>query len=295
MKIGLVDVDSHNFPNLPLMKISAYHKSQGHTVEWHIPLDTYDIVYMSKVFTITFTDDYPFVVKAEHVVKGGTGYDIVNALPKEIESMCPDYSLYPQYSEAYGFLTRGCPRNCPFCIVSKKEGRKSVQVADIDQFYRRQKTIKLLDPNLLACKDREQLLQQLIDSKAWIDFTQGLDIRMADKDIVQLLNKVKVKMLHFAWDNPKEDLTDMFIKFDTHSKIKDERKRRVYVLTNFNSTHDEDLYRIYTLQRLGYDPYVMIYDKYAAPQQTRHLARWCNNKWVYRSCPKFDDYDSKLA
>lgn len=295
MKIGLVDVDSHNFPNIPLMKISAYHKAQGDTVEWHIPLDTYDIVYVSKVFTIEYTDDYPFTINAEQIIKGGTGYDIKNKLPTEIETMCPDCSLYPQYSESYGFLTRGCPRNCPFCVVSKKEGRKSVQVADIDQFYRGQKTIKLLDPNLLACKDREKLLQQLIDSKAWIDFTQGLDIRMADKDITQLLNKVKVKMLHFAWDNPKEDLTDMFVKFDSYSKIKDERKRRVYVLTNFNSTHEEDLYRIYTLQRLGYDPYVMIFDKYNAPQQTRHLARWCNNKWVYRSCPKYEDYDSRLA
>ena len=175
-------------------------------------------------------------------------------------------------------------------MCRKKKDEKSVQVADIDQFYRGQKTIKLLDPNLLACKDRERLLQQLIYSKAWIDFTQGLDIRLVDKDITQLLNQLKVKMLHFAWDNPKEDLTDMFIKFNTYTKIKEERKKGVYVLTNFDSTHDEDLYRIYTLQRLGYDPYVMIYDKYSAPQQTRHLARWCNNKRVYRICPKFDDF-----
>lgn len=570
MKIGLIAVDTHNFPNLPLMKISAYHKARGDNVDWHFKMYHYDIVYISKVFTSDKDIDYP--IYAEQIIKGGTGYGLQNKLPDEIEHMCPDYTIYPQYNESYGFLTRGCPRaclhgdtiirttngsfpireligkenikvlsrkedgrigfvpainicktgenrklirvsfddgthidctpdhkfkrflngnqyepvrefdtradelkpcdsvvavkvyktrdgyeeiswgrrkriryhrlvvesdigrilkhdeyvhhkngnpldnricnleitdptkhiklhpeisermkinnpvhkmdetakerwkknisnsgkgvkrtmeqrikyrnsklgaknpnyidgkhtgqpsrinhkvvsiveldglhdtycmeipdihwffandvfvhNCDFCIVSEKEGRKSHQVADLNDFHRGQKVIKLLDPNLLACKDREKLIQQLADSKSYIDFTQGLDIRLADKDIIEQLNKLKIKMLHFAWDNPREDLADKFIEFDRYTNVKDERKRRVYVLTNFDSTHDEDLHRIYTLQRLGYDPFVMIYEKDTAPLQTRQLQRWCNNKPIYRKVPDFREYDTRLG
>lgn len=165
MKIGLVDVDGHNFPNLPLMKLSAFHKKQGDTVEWAMPICPvgYDRVYMSKVFTFTPDDNSPY--EGAEIIKGGTGYGIENKLPTEIENLCPDYSLYSKFSEAYGFLTRGCPRNCPFCIVTQKEGAISKQVADLSCFAQKQKTIKLLDPNILACKDRENLLQQLIDSR----------------------------------------------------------------------------------------------------------------------------------
>src|SRR5690606_4285826 len=114
----------------------------------------------------------------------GTGYDLDNKLPPEIENIYPDYSLYNIKNTAYGFLTRGCPRNCPFCIVGKKEGLKSYQVADLKQFWNRQREIVLLDPNLLACKNRIELLQQLIDSGAWVDFTQGLDIRLMTDDVI---------------------------------------------------------------------------------------------------------------
>ena len=124
MKIGLIDVDGHNFPNLALMKLAAYHKAKGDSVEWYGIFDQYDIVYMAKVFT--HTPDYTQVIaNADQIVKGGTGYDVHSRLPEEAEKITPDYTLYPYIDRktAYGFLTRGCIRNCPWCIVPKKRGQ----------------------------------------------------------------------------------------------------------------------------------------------------------------------------
>jgi hypothetical protein len=291
MKIGLIDVDSHNFPNLALMKISAWHKQHGDVVEWCIPMQAYDRVYISKVFD--FTPDFATCLNAREIVKGGTGYGLDNRLPQEIESIYPDYSIYGIKNTAYGFLTRGCPRNCPFCIVGKKEGLKSYKVANLKQFWNGQREIKLLDPNLLACPDRLELLQQLIGSKAWIDFTQGLDIRLCTDDVIYKIKRIKIKMLHFAWDkmDRPDYMEQCFRDFKIKSDIDDFRKLRVYVLTNYDTTIEQDLYRIYKLRELGYDPYVMIYDKQNAPGQLRRLQRWVNNKWIFRSCDKFEDYN----
>ena len=157
MKIGLIDVDGHNFPSLPLMKLSAWHKKQGDSVEWYNPLTAWksppDRVYMSKVFT--FTPDYQHPVNAKEIIKGGTGYfypDGGDVLPDEVEHCYPDYSLYPELTKdtAYGFLSRGCPRGCEFCIVGEKEGRCARKVADLPEFWRGQKKIVLLDPNITA-------------------------------------------------------------------------------------------------------------------------------------------------
>lgn len=292
MRVGLIDVDGHNFPNLPLMKISAYHKSVGDTVEWVNLFEHYDKVYMSKVFT--FTPDLEYCVNADEIIKGGTGYGLENKLPAEIETIYPDYGLYPKFKEAYGFLTRGCPRNCGFCIVSKKEGLCSHKVADLNQFWNGQKIIKLLDPNLLACKEHMDLLQQLIDSGAYIDFTQGLDIRLINEKNLELINKLKIKALHFAWDNPHDDLKDKFQWFLDHSTI-GHWKLGAYVLTNFNSTHEEDKRRVYTLRDLDIAPYIMIYDKENAPRETRLLQRWVNNKRVFKTVSRFEDFDPKMA
>lgn len=294
MKVGLIDMDNMGkkrvaFPNLPLMKLSAYHKARGDTVSWWIALEKYDLVYKSKVFDFTPEIEYP--IYADRVIEGGTGYGLDNHLPDEIEHIMPDYSLYPQFHAAYGFLTRGCPRCCPFCIVSPKEGRQSVKVADLSEFWSGQKQIKLLDPNLLACKDHEDLLQQLIDSGAWVDFTQGLDVRLVTERNAALLRRVKVKNIHFAWDNPKQDLSEQFQRVKEILGI-DYRKLGVYVLTNFGSTHEEDLHRIYTLRDLGYSPYVMIYDKANAPRKTRRLQRWVNNRTIFGAVTRFEDYDT---
>ena len=297
MKIGLIDVDSHNFPNLALMKISAYHKAQGDEVEWWFGFHQYDRVYMSKVFDNTYTPDVYDPVNTKEIIKGGTGYDLKNKLPDEIEYCFPDYSLYPQYTEgkAYGFLTRGCPNNCPFCIVCAKEGRKSCKVANLDQWWNGQKNIVLQDPNLLACRDHMDLLAQLADSRAWVDMNQGLDARMLTEENIDALNKVKIKRIHFAWDlmERSEAILKGLNMYLDHGKIKDMSRREVYVLTNFNTSMEENLYRIYTLRDLrgmGYDPYVMVYDKPNAPKEIRRLQRWCNNKRIFKKCPRFEDY-----
>lgn len=263
MKIGLIDVDSHNFPNIPLMKISAYHKKRGDTVEWYSPLlgGHYDIVYMTKVFS--FTPDYEYFVNSDVVIKGGSGYaiEIVNGreiyrkekdpqLPQEIEHIYPDYSLYPKLTKdtAFGFLTRGCPRRCGFCHVAAKEGAKSYKVAELSEFWIGQKNICLCDPNLLACPDWHELLQQLIDSKALVNINQGIDIRIMTAEKAEMFKKLRVSTVHFAWDR-YEDKKIIIPKFKEFKEITGwkARKTSVYVLTNFNTTIEQDLERIYTL------------------------------------------------
>lgn len=298
MRIGLIDVDSHNFPNLALMKISAYHKAQGDDVEWWWGWGQYDRVYKSKVFDETYTKDIPDPINTREVIKGGTGYGLDNKLPDEIEHMYPDYSLYPDLTQdtAYGFLTRGCPRGCPFCIVKDKEGRKSYKVADLSEWWNGQKEIVLCDPNILACRDHIDLLGQLADSKAWVDMNQGVDARMLTEANVEALCKVRMKNIHFAWDlmDRSEDilkglnLWKLAGKKTSHGSL-----GTVYVLTNFNTTMDENLYRVYTLRDMGFDPYIMIYDKPNAPRDIRLLQRWCNNKYIFKSADRFEDFDPK--
>lgn len=301
MKIGLIDVDWHNFPNLPLMKLSAYHKSIGDSVEWYEPMFSghMDKVYMSKVFT--FTPDYEYCIDADEIIKGGTGYsypDGVEALADEIEHIYPDYSIYYEKlpvvkDTAYGFLTRGCPRGCDFCIVGKKEGRCSVKVADLSEFWNGQKNIVLLDPNMFACRDWKVLSQQLIDSGAWVDFSQGCDIRIMTDEKAEYLKQIKIKQIHFALDR-YEDKDIIVPKFKRFSELTGWKywKMTVYCLCNFNTTFEQDLERIYTLRDLGYSPYVMLYEKEKLPvgHKLRKLQRYVNSRAIFRSCNSFEDY-----
>ena len=295
MKIGMIDLGAspgHIFPNLPLMKLSAWHKRRGDEVEFYEPLSGhYDKVYASKVFD--FAPDYDYPIYADEVVYGGTGYSLETVLPPEAESVYPDYSLYGVKDMAYGFLTRGCPRGCGFCVVTEKEGPVSRKVSELSGFWNGQRNIKLLDPNLLACNERETLLKQLAGSGAWIDFSQGLDIRLMTEDIAGLIMNCKIKMLHFAWDSEKDSgiVCRSLELFKRRTGI-DMRKARVYVLVNYDTDFEFDLYRVYALKSLGYDPYIMIYDKQAADRKYRQLQRWVNNKFIFRSggAERFEDY-----
>lgn len=312
MKIGLLDLDYNGaFPNIPLMKISAYHKAKGDSVEWYSPFDHYDIAYVSKVFS--WTPDYEHPIYADRVIKGGSGYNIhtengrevwreneqyQQQLPYEIEHIYPDYTLYGKLTQdtAFGFLTRGCPRNCDFCIVSKKEGRRSIKVADLSEFWRGQKNIVLCDPNLLACKEWKSLLQQLIDSNATIDINQGLDIRMTTEEKADMLSQCKIEQLHFAWDRYQDkemilqrlkmfrDVWERRRTWNTHGAM-------VYTIVNFDTTKEQDLERIYTLRDLGYWPYVTIYGKYNNTDDFYpRLQRWVNNRFIFATCKRLEDY-----
>ncbi len=292
MKVGLIDVDGHNWPNLPLMKIAAHHTQRGDSVEWWDGFTHYDLVYKSRVFDDEYTSDDHTVIDADQVIQGGTGYGIDNRLPDEIEHTYPLYSLYPRFQAAYGFLTRGCPRQCAFCIVSQKEGVTSHQVADLDEFWRGQKEIKLLDPNMLACRDHERLLQSLADSGSRVDFTQGLDARLLNADNIALLQRVKAKRFHFAWDQEKgsDQIIEKLRLFKSITGMA-RWKSIVYVLTNFNTSFEFDLYRVNTLREIGFDPYVMVYNRSGAGDQIRKLQRWVNNRIIWGACPRFEDYD----
>lgn len=309
MKIGLIDVDGHNFPNIPLMKIAAWHKAQGDFVEWYEPMFSghMDKVYMSKIFS--FSPDYPFFIDADEVIKGGSGFAICTDengkefynlqldkhLPPEIEHIYPDYSLYPEHTKntAYGYLTRGCPRQCTFCHTSVKDGTVSRKVADLSEFWHGQKNIVLLDQNILACKDWRELLQQLIDSGANVEFNGGLDIRLMTEEKARYISKIKQKIVHFAWDR-YEDKEKILPKFELFKRISgfSERKMIVYTIVNYNTTLEQDLERIYTLKELGFWAYVMIYNKNSLPRGHvyKKLQRWCNNRFIFGSGVTFEEY-----
>lgn len=299
MNIGLYDVDSHNFPNLPLMKISAWHKARGDSVEFVLPLKYYDKIYVSKVFGNEYSQMPNLCLQADEIVYGGTGFAITIEngkevyhkdrdpnLPYEIEHIYPDYSLYSELTKgkAYGFLTRGCCNNCSFCIVSKKEGLCSQKVADLSEFWRGQKEIILLDANILACKERMELLKQLADSKAWIDFSQGLDARFITEEVAKALSAVKKNIVHFAFDFMKNEkaIVKGLKMYSQYNKVS--ISDSVYILTNFDTTIEEDLYRVRMVQEAGFIPDIRIYRKNTAPQILRDLQRWSNNRFIYRSC-----------
>lgn len=307
MKIGLIDVDGHNYPNLPLMKLSAWHKAQGDSVEWYHPLFSghMDRVYMSKIFS--FTPDYEWCIDAEEVIKGGSGYCIElvdgqeiyhrendNQLPDEVEHFYPDYSLYPQYTQdtAYGFLTRGCPRGCGFCHVGNKEGRCSVKVADLSEFWRGQKNIVLCDPNILACPEHINLLQQLVDSRAKVEFNQGLDIRLITDKNLELLSQIRIDKPHFAYDR-YEDKSIIESKMQKVRNVtgwsRSKGRPTVFILCNYDTTLEQDIERIQFCRSLEWTPYPMIYDKEHCKPIYRKLQRWCSN-FIFWSVPTFKEY-----
>lgn len=315
MKVGLIDVDSHNFPNLALMRISAYHKSRGDDVDWWWGMEEhYDVVYMSKVFSETYSPDIPAPLNTDKVIKGGTGYCITtdtngvehfdksknDLLPTEIEKMFPDYSIYPKFDYAVAMTSRGCPRGCGFCHVAPKEGRCSVKVADVSDFWCGQKEIQVLDPNITACKDKHDLFMQYADTGAAVDFNQGLDIRLLTEEDLNDLSKINLKNIHFAWDNPKDNLAGRFEWYASHATHKPKGSYgTVYILTNYEKCSVEEhaeraLHRIYAVRDLNYDPYLMIYNKPSAPKVLRDMQRWCNDKRLFKAVKSFDLYKRKV-
>lgn len=305
MKIGIIDAEENGFPNLPLMKLSAWHKKYGDSVEWYEPLWSghMDRVYISKVFS--FTPDYEYCIDADEVIRGGSGYCIEldkgkevfkqgldKELPKEIEHIMPDYSIYGIKDTAYGFMTRGCPRGCDFCHVAAKEGMASKKVANLDEFWNGQKYIELMDPNTLACKEWEDVLSQLEESKAYVNFNQGVDIRLMTEKKAEKIRRIKTKSIHFAWDR-YEDKEIILPKLKMFKEITGWKRKKVtvYVLCGYDTTMEENLERIEEIRKLDFCPYVMLYDKEHIEKgsELRKLQRWVNAKQVFWKC-SFEQY-----
>ena len=181
--------------------------------------------------------------------------------------------------------------------VASKEGRCSTKVANVSDFWTPEtgkKEIKVLDPNITACREKRDLMKQYRETGVLLDFTQGLDIRCLNDDDIDDINHMKIKILHFAWDNPKDDLEGKFKNFSKRFRRKT-NIGTVYCLTNYedvsvNEHIERALFRVYKLSEMGYDPYVMIYNKPDAPKEIRHLQRWCNNKIIFKKVPRFEDY-----
>lgn len=290
MKIGLLDIDGHNFPNYALMKISHYWKCAGADVEWATPFERYDIIYRSKIFTFT-PDDLTFY-NADKVVKGGTGYDIKSRLPLDIESSALDYSIYPQYKFSVQFFSRGCIRKCPFCLVSEKEGGiKSVLPSNLNP---NGKYIEVLDNNFFANPNWREAVAYLNTTKQPVNL-HGVDVRIMDQEQAEALSTMKLKSnIHIAWDNPNIELRGQLEKILQWIPA---YKITCYVLIGFNSTMEQDLMRLYTLKSLGILPFVQPYRDYENKRKPtsyeKDLARWANRAWLFKSIDFHQFYPRK--
>lgn len=271
------------------MKASTYHRQRGDTVKLgYEPLfDHPDLCYASKIFDFT---PEPLYMPDCETLKGGTGYDLTARMPlDDYERIMPDYSLYPKFGYALGRFTRGCPNRCPWCVVPKMDGNEVRHVADLNDFWCGQKTVRLLDDNIMAdgdefCRDCEQL-QKAGVHVIW----EALDIRRVDERTAKALASVKQsKSLHFAWDyHSQDEAVPRGIEILSRAGIKPWRLM-FYVLVGFNTSPDYDMHRIMTLHSLGANPFVMPFDK--TNQYQRHLARWCNNKAVFKTT-SFNEYE----
>lgn len=296
-KIGLLAVDSKH-PNLALMKLARYHKSQGDSVEWYNPLEHYDKVCMSKIFT--FTPDYMYYINADEVEKGGTGYDIHKNLPDYIDRLQPDYSMYSEIDKktAYGFLTRGCPNKCGWCIVPKKEGmiRPYMDIEEISVDGRT--NIVLYDNNILASDYGLGQIEKIIKLGLKVDFNQALDARLVTDEIAAMLAKVKwYKMIHFGCDTHQQ-IAEVDRAIDLIEKHG--YKGCFTMLCMLHGSFGECYNRLDHFRKKGikrYFPYAQPFRRLDGkpeniPQWQTDIARWCNRKQLYKSM-EFKDYQPR--
>ena len=295
MNIALIPVDSQ-YPNLALMKISAFHKVQGDTVEWYNGIDRYDKAYMAKVFT--FTPDYGYYINSDQVERGGTGYDIRKSLPPEIDRLQPDYTLYPQIDRktAYGFLTRGCPNRCKWCVVPKKEGNITPYM-DVDEIAVEGRTnLILMDNNILASDYGLAQIEKIIRRKYHVDFNQGLDARLVTDDIAKMLARVKwIKRIRFGCDTPAQ-ITECERAISLLDKY---GYRGEYFLYCILMDFEESFRRINHWKGKGNriiphaQPYRDLNNPHQViPQWQKDLARWTDRKELYKSI-EFKDFSPR--
>lgn len=286
-RIGIIDVDGHNFPNLALMKIASYHKSIGDKVQW-ASVESYDRTYMSKVFTFT-PDHIITLANLGEVIKGGTGYSL-NILPDEIENSVPDYSIYPKFKEAYGFLTRGCPNKCNWCIVPAKEGNIR-PYADIEEFLNGRRSAILMDNNVLAHEHGLQQIEKIIRLGIKVDFNQGLDARLITDDVAHLLARVKwIRFIRLACDTKSqiEHINNALTRLDKYG-FKSYRVFTYLLVKDIPDAYDRAMF----LKKRGVIPFAQPYRDFLnnkePTREQRRFARWVNHKATFQTID-FKDY-----
>lgn len=292
MRIGLIDVDGHSgFPNLALMRLSGYHKAQGDTVDWWNGFEHYDRVYMSKVFT--FSPDVDTVIDADEVIRGGTGYKDYGSLPQEVEATYPDYSIYPDFKSAIGFLTRGCIRNCPWCIVPRKEGR--IRPAATWREVKRpdSREIVFMDNNVLACDHGLQQIEDMGGQLVWVDFNQGLDARLITPEVAHLLARLHwIRFVRMSCD--VEAMVPVIRQAVAYLKEAGVAPSRFWCYVLVQDV--EAAHRIVVeLDRMGVRPFAQPYRDYDGgepTQEQRQFARWVNSRQLFNSCT-WAEYDRR--
>ena len=297
MKVSLIDVDGRGFPNLALMRLSAWHKLRGDDVEWYSPLFSRpERLYMSKVFT--FTPDYSdLAANAPNPVCGGTGYDSSVKLPDDVERTLPDYSLYPEFTSALGFLTRGCVRECSWCIVPRKEGKLHV-VDDIERLCAGRKNVVLLDNNFLAAPAAfvTEQLEKAKRLKLRLDFNQALDARLVNEQNARELAETRwIKFIRFSCDTAA---MLPHVKNAVHLLRSAGFRGEffVYVLAQELEDAHERICRLAELDKYVTpfcQPFRDFSGKSEPPLELRRLARWCNRQEIRKSAP-FDEYNSSI-
>jgi len=279
MKVGLIDLDNTGFPNLALMKISAWHKQKGDDISFNFPLNEVDQTYVSCVFP----KNQHRLPAVDPVIFGGTGFDY-SELPPDIEHTRPDYSLY-NAAASYGFTSRGCIRYCRWCIVPEKEGKITPHASIYEFWDRKFRDVILLDNNLLASPNWRLTLTALLAENLRVDFNQGLDIRLVTHEKAHYLAKLKyIKRLRFAFDDIR-----MEKQFRQGVDILKKEKitlssLSIYFLTGFNSSFEEDLERLRIIQGYGASPFAMKYEEVNGVKPTvdrpdrelHEFARWVN-------------------
>jgi len=295
MRVLLIPFDG-KMPNLALMKLSTYHQARGDTVGLHI--ENPDKIYVSVIFS--WNRETAFGIKKMYpdteIIFGGSGIDLKNKLPDEIEYLRPDYDLYGiDYS--IGFTSRGCPKHCPFCIVHDKEGdiRHSQYIWEF--LGEDHKKVVLFDNNFLAAPYWKENLQYIIDNNLKVNFNQGLDLQYITKENAEMLRKIKYynwhfsgRQLHFAWDlMSSERYVRKGLKILLDAGIS-KSHIMIYMLVGFNTTFREDYYRYKVLwEEYGVYPFVMVYNRKGNPI-TKKFARWVNKR-IHKVC-KFTEYEN---
>ena len=278
MKVLLMDLDIIKvspFPNLALMKLSAYHKARGDQVYLNFPLDRSDITYASCVFTWNTKRK---ATVPDGAIVGGSGIDLKVELPPEVEHIMPDYSLYPRVDFSLGFASRGCIRKCPWCIVPEKEGQIRPWARIYEFWDCRHQKITLLDNNLLAAPNWRLTMDDLIAEELEVDFNQGLDIRLVNEETVGYLKRVKTKQLRFAFDDfAYESAVRRGIELLVKNGIAS-RKLLFYVLYGFGDDNTA-VERVNILRSYNVDIYPMGYKGADGKEPKRKLLYHGTELW----------------